>query len=356
MTSGTVAAIAGGAVVGVLGLLILAWRRAFRWAPLLWLLAAVGLSVGLGLHPFGEGRSRLWWAALLHPPGLSLLLLALMYSRLERHLAPAASPANAVLGGFFLGAWPTVAVLAPAAADPRQAARLALVASAAAAASPLGSPLPLLVADADPTYSAWAAVPAAVAIAVAWPRRSRPTGSGLPWPALAAGAAGIAACWIAGPLLGATVAAALTLLLVRGTPRQGPGPLGAGWLVTLAVSAHVVASAFHVSGLAHLVGRSMQELQEWAPSWAAYALGLCGVAAAVLADPFLVGAGLERADHTWFGLPADQRYLLTLGAALTPVPALLVARAHHGRGVLRAAFLPGLLQVAVVVGWIALTR
>jgi hypothetical protein len=307
--------------------------------------------IGLDLHPFGSARAGLWREVLLHPAVLVLVLLALFQSRVGPGALPEPTPANAVVGGFLLGWLPTVALLAPLAPGPRRAARLALLATAAATASPIGGPVQLLMAGGQWAWSLWAIVPALVAVAIAWPW-NEPLGPLRIRPRVVAGGGlGIAASWVFGGLVGITVAAAALLVATR--PPSPTFGVERGVLLRDAVGAHLAGSFAQIAGI------------PWITTWAvrrAMALSagplLLGTASAVggwVAPPMLMGAVGGRIVDSLVGLPEATPYLLALPAALSPIPALLLAGRAQGRGVWKPGLAVGGAQLGIALGWILLT-
>src|SRR5690606_17520722 len=102
-------------------------------------LTALAAAMFAGVLPFDDARRAMWLAALWRPELLALVLLALW----AQHLRPWAAPPHAidaVATGLLLGWLPATALLVPSATDPREAARVAVLATGAALASPIGGP------------------------------------------------------------------------------------------------------------------------------------------------------------------------------------------------------------------------
>jgi hypothetical protein len=346
-------AIGAGAALLVYSLAVLFWRPArHRAAELLVVVLAV-VALGLGLHPFGVSRAGLWRDVLLHPAVLTLILLALFQSRMGPGALLGPTPANAMLGGFLLGWLPAVALLAPQASGPKHAARLALLATAAAAASPIGGPVQILVAGGTGGWSWWALVPALAAAVVAWPWRD-PVGPPRLDPRVgAAGGLGIAASWAFGGLVGITIAAAALLVATVGRPPPPTPGAERGLLLRDSAAAHLAGSFAQIAGIG------------WSGAWAIdYAMalsagpllvGAASAAGGLLTPPMLYAAVGERIADSLVGHPGATPYLLALPAALSPVPALLLASRAHGRGVWKPGLAIGAVQLCVAMGWILLT-
>ncbi|MBW1878858.1 MAG: hypothetical protein JRJ84_10890 [Deltaproteobacteria bacterium] len=350
MILGAAEAIGATAALLVYSLAVLLWRRArSRDAELLVVVIAV-VAVAMGLHPFGATRAALWQEVILHPAVLALGLLALFQSRAVPGASFEPTPANAVVGGLLLGWLPTVALLAPRAPGPARAARLALLSTAASAASPIGGPVQLLVADGTVGWSLWALVPALAALGVAWPWREAFGRPGLDRRVAVAGALGIVVSWAVGALLGITVAA-MALLVAN---RNRPSPPGAerGSLLRHSVAAHLAGGFAQVAGIGWLGALAID--QAMAASAGPMVLGAVCAAGGLVATPMLYATVGERIADSLIGLPETTRFLLTLPAALSPIPALLLAARVHGRGVWRLGLLIGAAQLCIALGWILL--
>jgi len=159
-------ALVAGVTGGAAAMSLLAGRARWGWAwALIW--AAVGVGALIMLSP--PQLSPLGIAGELSAGRLALLFGWYLYGALSREAAGRIPRrhlgAFALLGGALLGDLAAAAVIAGAVQDKRLAARAALVASAAGLLTGVGTAATLLVASPGALIA-----PAALAIAVAWPR------------------------------------------------------------------------------------------------------------------------------------------------------------------------------------------
>jgi len=333
-------------------LAVLLWRPARAHAATLLVIVVALAALATGLHPFGTTRAALWRGVLVHPAFLTLVILALFQSQVARGDPLEPTPANAVAGGLLLGWLPTVALLVPGAPGPRRAARLALLATAASAISPIGGPVQILLADGTLGWSSWALVPAIAAVGVAWPWKQPAGRPEIPWRVATAAVLGIAASWALGGLMGIAVAAGV---LLGATWRRPPPSLPIaerGRLLGLAVAAHLAGSFAQAVGIGWMGAWAIDQAARSSAGPAI--LGSLCAAGGLLAPPVLFAAVGERIADALVGHPQGTHYLLALPAVLSPVPPLLLAAGVHGRAVWRPGLAIGAVQLGIALGWILL--
>lgn len=330
------------AVAGVVASGVLASRRAWTWAwAELCLVAALVMAWILALHlPSVRG---LWAEALLVPEAGLLLGLVVLAALAEGSLPARAHPLVALVGGALLGALPTMAVVVPAARDPRLGLRLALVATASGALSPLGGPAPLILGGASVLHSLYALPAVALVLVLVWPIRGvegeRPQLPRWAW-ALVLGAV---LAWVQ-PLVGLCVAVLGSLAL-----GARPGARGWRWL-RWGVAAWLLVGLAHLAGTAWFVGRGLGWLAGHDPS--APLLAASGALAGSLFEPHLVALLGSRSVDLATG--PDLSRALVLGLALSPGPAVILTTWRLSGRALPLGLGLGAVVVAVAAGWGAL--
>jgi len=319
--------------------------RYTRWAPELVALVALGLT-GWQLLDGGAGAGT-WWEAASDPRGLWLVGLAALVGVGARRIP--AGPWAAVLGGLTVGAVPTTALLAPLTSSPGQAARVALLATAASAISPFGGPAQLLLGEADLLYTLWALPPALVAGAMVWTRTPRGPSRRLP---LALVGAGVGLALVAGPTPGLGFAVLAGAVTSRGTAAPTAPTLRRLAPLRWAVAVWLLVTAVLLSGGVWFVGRGLA----WFASHQSGAalVGVCALLGSFL-EPTVLATLLARGASLAAGPTVEVRHLVALGLAFAPVQALAVASLAQGRRVFAVGLPLWLAQIAVVLAWAALT-
>lgn len=340
--------VASGAI-GLHYLLFRPFAPTRRVLPEISVLLCLVLAVAMGLAPLDPTRAALWasagWRSALFGP----LVLAVAWTRL-RPVATAPSHAGeAVALGLLLGALPAAALVAPRAHDPAHAARLAVLATAASAISPVGGPAQVLLADAS--FASWAAFPALAVAIVAWPWRDRPSLSGVSWRLALPGLLGIPVGWLAGGLAGVGAYAAGAL---AAPPLSDPAPESLAWgrPIRLALAAFVVAALLHVFGVPWGAGW-MVDLGDRVPVLPAAVVGVAALPALIV-DPFAAAAIADRIVAQP-SAPPDLARLIALPLVLCPAPALGVAAVAQGWRALLVGVPLTLAAAGVAVAWVALT-
>lgn len=349
ITVGMMPAVIAGAVLGGVFLVVrpIPWVR--RLLPEALVLAVFLTSLGLGLLPDSRAGLALWRVALGSPAALALVLLAVWVQRARApEDAPPADAAEALALGLVIGWLPATALVAPRARRPSHAARLAVIASAASAVSPIGGPVPLLLSHGAPAWSAWTAVPALACVLVAWPPGDRPRLPPVDLRLLGPGVLGIFVAWTLGPLLGVAVAAGLALVLTWRSPRPAPPGLARFRPVRLAVAAWLVIAFAQLAGITW----GLTWLPDRGGTQVVHPLQVTGVAAgaAVFIEPFSA-AGLLQRSASYPSAPSYLRLLCALPLALSPVSAIGIAMASHGWRVWKAGIVLLVVVLGIAVGW-----
>lgn len=325
----------------------LPWMR--RYLPEILVITVIVATLAMGFPPVGTARLALWQAALWSPSVFGLVLLAL-WSQVARRPEDAgpARAQDALALGLVIGWLPTTALLGPRTRGPGHAARLAVIATAASAISPLGGPIPLVLSHGDPAWSAWVALPSLACILVAWPWSDRPRLPARDLRLLGPGLLGIAVAWTVGPLAGVAVAAVLGIALRRRS--ESPTPPGLADLrpLRLALAAWLVAAFATVSGAAWAVAwfpnhGGQVDIQ---PLWVTW----CAAGAAILVEPFSAAALIQRAI-AYPSAPAALAGLTALPLALSPIAAIGVVTASQGWRVWKTGIWLTIFVFVVALWW-----
>jgi len=324
-------AVVGGVLAGAF---LLFWQpRRWWWLVGIPVVAAIGCAIGLGWMP-----ARPLDGAPTLEAGTLLAWLALGFAgRAAGPMLPRSAGVAAVLGGALLGDLAAIALLSPRAPDGKTAVRMALVASAGALLSPIGTPVTLLLAS--PTELA----PLAVLLAlVAWPGGARVDGTGsVPASVVLLSTALLAAAWpdhVLWTLLGG---AALCALMGRSHLRTVKLPLGGlAWVIGAAV---VAWSARHSGAFAEVLISV-----EWAQgaAWLEPAAFGIGALAGMGSEPAGALLAASLVDTTAGG-PPPQTLALAVGVAIGGLSPIALTG-----GPWRAAVVPYLLQLLVALVWL----
>ncbi|MCB9758784.1 MAG: hypothetical protein H6739_03010 [Alphaproteobacteria bacterium] len=326
--------VAAGVALGV-GLLLGPLRR-WGWLSGLLLGGAVGVAFAIGV----ADTARPWEGA----PLMSLAVLVgwLALGSVARACGGAFSlggmGGTALLSGALMGDLAAAALLAPQCEDPRDAAKVALVASAGGMLGPLGTPAGTLLVGADALWPL-----ALVTALVAWPRGPAPEGN-----PMAAGVLALAAVLTAvvGPLVGLGAGLVGFLALSPRSALDGLRALPiapALWLGTWTGLIWLARRA----GLFVDLGVGLNRIEELAPGALAPGLALSGALVGALAgEP--AGAMLGEAALTASVVPADPARLTWLagGLAVGGLGPLLAS------GAWRAGLRTWGLQLLVLIAWV----
>ncbi len=336
MAPGLAPALAAGLSGGPLALALLLGRRgpAAAWALLI---AAAVAGWRLGVYTAAPSLLLEWpWSPLAL--ALGWLLVGAAARRCGGLSLGPSLGLSALIGGALLGDVAAAGLIAGQVEDPRRAARAALVASAGAALSGIGTPATLLVARPGAIWPA-----ALLCAAVAWPRG--------PGGARPAGRTGL------------TAGLAIAALISWWSPAGGLALAGGALLIAGAVPRLGRREALAAAQLAAVAGLS----------WLAWRSGALGIAERGLGwAAALPGGGALPALAGWLagaagGEPAAALALAALGEApLRPSWPGLGAAAAAGLsagglgpllacGGLRAGWRIWLLQGATVAAWAALS-
>lgn len=345
------APVAFGVILGLATLLAPARHRVW-WLGLpvvaVVLAAVFGLNLqagGLAGLPWEETGSILAWLLLGHCARVA-----------GGPVLPRSWGLVAALAGWLMGDLGAAALLAGLIADRGTAIRAALVASAAALISPIGTPVSLVVVD--PAY--FGPLPIFLAL-VAWPVGALPERQGRVSVSLILGSAAALVAWIPSQrLIFLAAAAALLAFLARKNLQAERFPAGEG---VFAIAAGVLAWGARHGGLSRELLAGLELLQGALPDAANGLFATAGVLLGLLMGE-TAGAPLIHSMLGASANPPDPAMLSCVAAGLAVGglgPLLMVWRHHPGNEngsprppFWREALRPYLMQVVVVVAWAAM--